>query len=133
MPAHRHAESSNECGGGWASDCDSDMAGGGAGDALPILKSSASHSSRSGCVRGRTPSSSLNAFWTLARPAGGAAAAKELRCDFSSLMSDTGSLLVSEIALLRALGAVRRCEPSVHLWRKRTTSTMGSHTWSGLG
>ena len=28
---------------------------------------------------------------------------------------------------------VRCCEASMHLWRKRITSTMGSHTWSGLG
>ena len=30
-------------------------------------------------------------------------------------------------------GTVRCCEASMHLWRKRITSTMGSHTWSGLG
>ena len=117
---------------------------------MPILKSSASHSRRSGFVRGRTPSFSLNALerlvrpvafleslpahehaiaarrgalvykssravitavgstWMLARLAGGAAAAKELRDDLSLLMSGTGSSLVSEIALLRTLAAFFR-------------------------
>ena len=50
----------------------------------------------------------VGSTWMLARLAGGAAAAKQLRDDLSSLMSGTDSSLVSEIALLRTLAAFFR-------------------------